>query len=369
MPETNLAAAKLQAIMALYLEASQSGDEASLQRAREGAARIQGLSDEQAQSLLPPDAIKGGDEAEKPDTDGELPGNVMEGSIPHARGDFLDALRYEAPRVPGGYKIAEQSGGQWVEAKALAEFYAGLYNNLTDAGSPPDDSEVDKANDELEPHGWSVEQDEDDVWEAVALDEDGEEPIQHKRVKAGTAGAIEKTDKRGHKYYIDKETVKTTAAQRTATRDEARKTRGPVNRDELKKRLAASIETHEANPVLSPVGMQRVKRSLGALVRYHGEHALHRVEELTEQVEKALAKLKKNPPLQKIEQPGFRLKVTELKQQLSRLHGMVGVMEEREATAKREKEEGEAKRKAEEEETRRSRPSSAKRIRRRPGER
>ena len=332
MPETNLAAAKLQAIMALYLDAMASGDEAALQRAREGAARIQALSDADAQSLLPPDVAAGGEDDEEPDTDAEMSGNVREedSALPHARGDFLDVLRYDALRVPGGRKLGERSGGQFVEAKALAEFYASLFSSLTDAGSPPDDSEVDKANDELEPHGWSVEQDEDDVWEAVALDEDGKEPIQHKRVKAGTAGAIEKTDKRGHKYYIDKETVKTTSAQRTAARDEARKTRGPVNRDELKSRLATSIETHEANPVLSPVGMQRVKRALGALTRYHGEHALHRVEELTEQVEKALAKLKANPPKEKIDEPAHRQKLTNLREELSRLHGMVGVMEERE---------------------------------------
>ena len=106
--------------------------------------------------------------------------------------------------------------------KGIGEFYAGLTTNLTDAGSP-DDAEVDSCSQRRTGAArLEREQDEDDVWEAVALDEDGEdaEPMRHKRVKKGTPGAIEKTNVRGHKYYVDKETVKTTPAQRKTARDE-----------------------------------------------------------------------------------------------------------------------------------------------------
>ena len=44
--------------------------------------RIQWAMDEQAQSLLLLTQSKGAMEAEKPDTDGELPGNVREGRYP-----------------------------------------------------------------------------------------------------------------------------------------------------------------------------------------------------------------------------------------------------------------------------------------------
>jgi hypothetical protein len=151
----NVSSSKLAAIMRLLMGAET--DEEYL-AARKMAAQIEQMSDQDVQAL-------------------------MEGQEPQG-GNFLRHLcedrpvQYQAPRVPGGYHVAGQPGGTWVLAASLARFYAGLFSDMEAAGRPPSEDEVSDADDEIQPHGWTLEQ-EGRTWNAVRLGEEGaaeEEP-------------------------------------------------------------------------------------------------------------------------------------------------------------------------------------------------
>jgi len=270
----NFAAAKLEAMLATIMDAAGGTDE-ELDAARHQAVSIARLRED--------------DLAGEPDSE---PDSGPAGSVVrHLRTGWAD--RYEAPRVPAGQKVSGQSGGQWIQVQALAEFYAGLFNDMVEAGSPPEEQQVDDACADLEPYGWTLEE-EDDEWSAVELegdeddeevgDETGEEGNSwhwhYKRVKRGTPGAIERTDKRGRSYWVDK------LPDPKATSEEARKRRedrGPVDREKLQERLNAYRDKHK---VLRS-NERAARASVGLLHRHHGEQALHRVEELADAAERA----------------------------------------------------------------------------------
>lgn len=256
-PTDNHAAAQLEAVLALLFSAT---DEQDLAKKKRHAAQIAGMG------------------SAEPEEEPQAP-------LRHGRGDFLEAWRYEAPRVPAGREVSGFHGGQWVQAQALAEFYASLFSDLSEAGSPPDEAQIEGACEEVEPHGWTIEQSEEG-FEAVRLedlDEDGAQgPLQHRRVKKGTPGAIEKTDKRGRHYYVDRETPDKVTSERARA---ARIARGPVDREKLAARLAPHKEKHK----VFRSNDRTAKASVGMLRRHHGELALHRVEELADAAEAALA--------------------------------------------------------------------------------
>jgi N12 class adenine-specific DNA methylase len=210
----------------------------------------------------------------------------------HFRADY--PLQYEAPRVLGGYGgIGGQGGGTWILAESLARFYAGLFTDMEAAGRPPKEDEVSDALDEIGPHGWTLEH-EGHTWEAVRLDEE-EEALPHKRVKAGTPGAIELTDKRGHKYHVDKETARKLGV---VPRRPAATAAGVMTR----------LAPH-AVPIGGPSHAQTV-RAWQALLKHHGPEAVGRLDELAGGAEEALAKTT-DPALK-----------TRLAQKLGALHAM-----------------------------------------------
>jgi len=369
-PPPNIHAEKLSAMLALLFDAT---DEQGLAIAKQQAARIAAMSDEEAAALLHPEQAAPPDEPQQHAREGDprrlwvyecpycggdaytgIPGQGVqfrgsaqcsrcgkgfaafrrtpiskegpflypqEEPLQHARGNFLDALRYEAPRVPEGAKISGQSGGSWIEAHTLARFYANLYNALSDAGKPPAPSEVDEANDELEPHGWAVEK-QDGRWMAVDLADgeetpsvggsgdpsgspDPDEPLQHRRVKKGTPGAIERTFKSGKlagkHYYVDKITPPRGSTSAAAREERAK--RGTPDKDKLRKKIKGALtersewfHDEDTAPGLSAKGKAKARASLGGIRRAHGEQTLHRLEEIADYLHEALDATPKDSP-------------------------------------------------------------------------
>ncbi len=265
------------------------------------------------------------------------------------RGRDGEPERYEAPRMPAGYSehpAAQQHGGTWIEARALANFYAQLFNDLQSAGAPPDEQTVDDANDSLNEHGWAVEQNEDDVWEANDLSEERhqEGPMRHKRVAKGTPGAVPlpfksgptvgKSEEEGGYYYVltkDGSDPRQTSAKRKKAYAEDEKVKGAPSHAGIKEQIAKLKGENEAEgedignveKELSPSGHKKAMNTLNAMKRFYGEHTLHRLEEMTGWAHKALKALKGLPA-----SDAYRQMVTRrLLNDLTRIHAMTEAME------------------------------------------
>ena len=229
-----------------------------------------------------------------------------------ARGNFLTALQFEAPRVPAGHQISGMHGGQWVMAQALAEFYAELFNDLAEAGSPVEDDQVEGATDELEPHGWTLDRDEEDLWEAVPVEDLEEEkgPIRMARGGRVLTYAAKRAPKGGvtiaGKFFqggrfipgavlaqADPETAKKIddyaqeSEKKKQQRDEERRARGPVDPEGLRSRLHDYGEKHGARRT----DRNAAKQSLRMILQFHGDLAATRLEELADKAEAAYKKI------------------------------------------------------------------------------
>lgn len=231
-------------------------------------------------------------------------------------------LRYAAPRVPGRVRLEEmlgdveespaglegRSGGQWVAARALAEFYANLFNDLEDAGQPPPDADDVVA--ELGESHWTLERNPEGRWEAVSLLEgEGDGPTRFARVglallyaavRAPKGGiTIKGTFYPGGRFVPGSVVASATGEDRAKLEDaaeedkrkakaraDARRARGPVNPETLKGRL----EPH-AGMWLASHQKAQARMALVAVLRHHGGLALHRLEEMAGAVEAALEKV------------------------------------------------------------------------------
>lgn len=116
------------------------------------------------------DAVAAGQDSidQIPDQDGnhERHGEFLR----HARGmDDLEPPK-KPLRVPEGEEVNGRPGGEFTSAKALANWYADTYNELTEVGDPVAREEVETANEELEPHDWVVDR-KGGQWRAVRIDE------------------------------------------------------------------------------------------------------------------------------------------------------------------------------------------------------
>ncbi len=303
-------AARLEAIMRLLLSAETDEE---LAQAQEQAQALADMSDEEVQALL-----------------------AGEGAQPQAygRGDFLRssfATQYAALpplRVPQKTHIGDRQGGEFVGAETLARFYAELYTDMAHAGSPPDEDEMAASNHELNPHKWGVEPDEEGGYDAVNLihknvigrEEEEEQPQQflrsfgdgplmyashaircppgHKMTLTNNKGET-KTYKGGEfipkKDLANAEPEQKKAIEEAAAKSEAKAAGKKQQRDAKaapdKAKLKERTQKH-APPSLSASEMKSAKASWSALSRIHGDKAIHRIEELVEQAEKAMARVK-----------------------------------------------------------------------------
>jgi hypothetical protein len=165
--DDNPAAARLQAAMAVLLDAA-GGDEAQMAGARRQAAAIMAMTDEEVLALA---------EANKPDP------------------DFT-------PARPAT-RQARQHARRAHAADPLADLFVRLFNAVEAAGDGPPDDDVAEANADLAGSGWQVAR-RGGRWAAVPeADADGDEPEQFRRVAKGTPGAVERTNRGGKVYYID----------------------------------------------------------------------------------------------------------------------------------------------------------------------
>lgn len=324
---------------------SATTDEELIQAKRE-AAKIARLSPEEIARIL---GEGGGSQSAKQLVQ---PPPAQYGRGSRHSGDFLP-LTFEAPRVPAGESISGQSGGQWITAKALAEWYAGFYTELERAGSPPDEEEVTKARSEIEPGGWTIEED-DHTWEAISIeDETGEphedspsataaKPLQHARSRRAVLplqyaaqrapkGGIDLVDKEGHpKRYRGGQFIPGQAIAKAAEmggemaenvakvqkhheekKESARQKaafRGHIDPAKLRGRLAPHATSHGE---LLPWQAQSAKRSFRALHSHHGDLTLHRLEELTERAENALTKADDAPNAEGL-RSAFRARLAQL---------------------------------------------------------
>lgn len=282
--------------------------------------------------------------------------------------------RHEAARMPGGYgeeQGAPQQGG-WIEARALASWYAALFNDLASAGMPPSQEMVEEANDNVQEHGWEIVQDENQHYKALDLSEEEHEegPIRNKRVPKGTPGAKPRTFKSGgplggKQYWVSADTpepgdqaakrkarlggapaptperLKQRAQSLKVSTNEPRKSLGKrkegygskeaPDQGKLAERAGAikgahAGETEELSDripeldergELSETGKKKAKNALGAIKRHYGEHTLHRLNEMTDWVEQALGASKQLP------MGDYRdLVVSRLLGHLTRIHSM-----------------------------------------------
>lgn len=198
-------------------------------------------------------------------------------------------------------------------ALATARLYAELFSQLTEAGCPPDDAQVKAVDRELSKQGFTLDRDASGKWVVTRSRVTRfSRPMRYVRIGAAwqyavvraPAGGINIAGKRfsGGQFIPSKEIAKASPAEqkkleaseksasaKAAVRKAAREARGPVDHKELAKRL-------EPHAGLTDDAKAWAKASYRGLKAYHGAHALHRVEELADLAQAALAKVGDDTP-------------------------------------------------------------------------
>lgn len=211
------------------------------------------------------------------------------------------------------------------EGRALAEMYADDLNLLGAAGQLPSEDELHRAHAELQRTGWQVDYDARAKRWAVrpAGPEAGVHAFAERAPKGGIT--INGTFYRGGRWIPNKELEK--AGPEDRARLEAAKqghvarraARGGLDAAALRKRLG-----EHAGEELDPAARRSARLAFAALHRHHGELTLHRIEELADGLEAALAHTPKG-------EQGIR---RQLRQRLAALHGMVAQAEAKGVTGK-----------------------------------
>lgn len=147
--------------------------------------------------------------------------------------------------------------------------------------------------------------------EGIAYARADERALQYRIVKAGTAGAIKKEDKRGRTYWVDKETVARVAKKGNVPK-------GPVDREKLSARLGK----HKASAEFTPAERKHINSAFRMIARHHGENALGRIQQLVDELEPAL-------------ETATGTKRVEIQKQLARLHHMESQYEQMQGGGKK----------------------------------
>lgn len=233
-----------------------------------------------------------------------LLGNSQDAPVAYRRTGTL--LRYLRDEQTGDFagEDTDSNPGQ-----TLAQFYAGLFNDLSQAGSPPDDATVEIASEELDPMGWTIDRDESGIWFAAPVEqvEEAKGPLRLMRTQVAWQYAAERSPKGGITIagtfypggrFIPGKVMEVASSEDRQRLDEAR------NRVEQEKAAQqAAPRKAKAQAVAATTLPQQVEqsdpqvaksatRSLNALKRHHGAKTLDRIGVLTEEVEKAIAKAK-----------------------------------------------------------------------------
>ena len=184
--------------------------------------------------------------------------------------------------------------------EAIATLYADLYNALQDAGETIPAHELDAADAELAESGWTVDRDE----------KTGKWTAKHEGHTLGTMHAprgginIAGVSFKGGRFIPGKVMAEATPeekakveegekdrAEKQGERTDERLAGGSVNHEELRTRLAAHAAAHDSDKT-----KKQAKASWRMIHRYHGNMAMHRLEELAGMAERALAKVGDDHP-------------------------------------------------------------------------
>lgn len=189
------------------------------------------------------------------------------------------------------------------DPQSHAEVYADTFNLLNEAGQDVTGDDIDAANEELNPAGWSVVWDRKTLsWAAKPLDEEDADEwdlstywLAGERAPKGGIVIASRPYRGGqwipasvveHASPEDKQKLaaaKAEADARKGAKDAERRKR-PVDTDALHERLAR----HAGEP-LAAHEQRSAASSYRMLRRHHGDLTLHRIEELAGRLERALA--------------------------------------------------------------------------------
>ena len=210
------------------------------------------------------------------------------------------------------------------DGKALAEWYADTWNLLTEAGAPPDDDALEAADNELDGGEWLLDYDDKAGKWAVKRDP-GEGGVQMSAERSPKGGVTINGKRYAGGQWIPGSAVaaappevKKKLEEAKAGHETARRARGSVDVAALRRRLAG----HAEGVTLDRAAQTSAKRAFAALHRSHGELTLHRLEELADQLETALAAVPED-------ETGIR---AQLRERLASLHSIMGHAEGRGVT-------------------------------------
>lgn len=192
------------------------------------------------------------------------------------------------------------------DARAFAQFYADCVNALLVAGADAEEVIAD-AVEELEGTGWTLAQDRRGFYRPADESHDSEEGAGAEEFTLSLYGWELATDHgigevwqgQSGRWFTKRKDGRTVPARNPNAKDEpksargrvaARAEKGGVDRQKLGERLGKHVGTGEDD---SPSDYQKGRGRAAArmFTRHHGENAAHRVEDLADTLEAALAKV------------------------------------------------------------------------------
>src|SRR5579862_4538789 len=183
--------------------------------------------------------------------------------------------------------------------RELAELYASLWNSLEAQGEEVPDAELQAAGDELADGSWIVVF-ENGRWSAQQAKPD-ESPVEMsagpKRAPRGGVSIAGKFYRGG--LWIPGDALAKASPEQLAQIDahnddqakaaaDKRRARGPVDVEGLHAKLQHHAAAHDLQHPSNKEHLRSAKLMYHALQRHHGELSIHRIEELTDQAQRAL---------------------------------------------------------------------------------